>query len=95
MTDQEKRFLELVKQKEELKDKLTEVSEALDAVMTELKVGSMLQDPETLLVFKVVKPTGKFTYYSDIDYVRTAKEGERAGTLSKKEAESMGYVLKK
>jgi hypothetical protein len=42
----------------------------------------------------VVKPKGTFTYFKDLDYVRTAQEGERAGTLSKKEAESLGFALK-
>jgi hypothetical protein len=95
MTDQQKKFLELAKYHEQLKDKLDEVRKELEASMTDLGLGTVLQDPETLTVYKMVKPTGRFIYYYDIDYVRTAQEGERAGTLSKKEAEALGFMLKK
>lgn len=89
------RFLALAKQSEQLRDQLDQVREELNAAMADLGVGKLLQDPETGTVYKVVKPQGTFIYYRDIDYVRTAQEGERAGTLSKKEAEAAGFVLKK
>lgn len=91
----EKKFLDLAKYQEELKVKQDDVREQFNAAMEALGVGATLQDPETLTVYKIVKPSGTFMYYRDIDYVRTAQEGERAGTLSKKEAESLGFVLKK
>ena len=87
-------FLEAVKMVEGLKDALEVAYQQLNTAMTDLGVDAYVQDPETKLVYKIVKPKGTFTYYRDIDYVRTAKEGERAGTLSKKEAEEKGYSLK-
>lgn len=87
-------FVEAAKTVEDLKEQLDKAYEKLNTIMTELGVNTYTQDPETKLVYKIVKPKGTFTYYRDIDYVRTAKEGERAGTLSKKEAEEMGYSLK-
>lgn len=87
-------FLEAAKSVESLKDQLESAYEKLNASMSELGLDTYVQDPETKLVYKIVKPKGTFTYYRDIDYVRTAKEGERAGTLSKKEAEEKGYSLK-
>ena len=89
------KFVELCKYLEQLKEKTDEVRTELTTVMTLLGMGSTAQDPLTLAVYKIVKPTGTFTYYKDIDYVRTALEGERAGSLSKKEAESLGFALKK
>ena len=93
--EKQAKFLELAKYYEQLKEKVDEVRTELTATMLDLGIGSVLQDPHTLTVYKVVKPTGTFMYYRDVDYVRTALEGERAGTLSKKEAESLGFVLSK
>ena len=94
MNDKQSKFLEVAKYAEELAEKTAEVRKELNQLMLELGYGSVCQDPDTLTVYKIVKPNGKFTYYQDIDYVRTAQEGERAGTLSKKEAEALGFILK-
>lgn len=95
MTDQEKKFLDDAKYMEELQEKVAQTRDSLNASMQELGYGSYLQDPESGLVYKIVKPNGTFMYYKDIDYVRTAKATERAGTLSKKEAEEAGFVVLK
>jgi hypothetical protein len=89
------KFLDIAKYYEQLKEKMDEVREDLVKAMGELGVGTYAQDSETNVVYKIVKPTGTFVYYKDLDYVRTALEGERAGSLSKKEAEEQGFVLKK
>lgn len=94
MTEKQAKFLELAKYSEQLKEKSDEVRKELNQVMQELGYDVVLQDPDTLTVYKLVKPNGTFMYYRDIDYVRTAQIGERAGTLSKKEAEALGFVLK-
>lgn len=89
-------FLSLAKEYEATQEKINEIREKLNEKMEILGIDSYIQDPDTLLVYKVVKPTGTFMYYRDLDYKRTAKEGERGGTvLSKKEAEEAGFVLKK
>lgn len=93
--DSKQKFIELVRYYEELKDKTQQVRDELQNTMTSLGLNTYLQDPETMLVYKIVKPNGTFTYYKDIDYVRTAKDSERAGTLSKKEAEANNFTLKK
>ena len=88
------KFLKQVKEYEELKDKLEEVRAELTASMAEIGMNAYFQDQETDLVYKIVKPKGTFISYKDIDYVRTAKEGERQGSLSKKEAQEKGFILK-
>ena len=93
--DQENIFLTLVKEQERLKDLLSTNNEELQNFLKDLTLGEYVQDPETCLVYKIVKPTGRFVYYNDRDYVRTAKATERAGTLSKKEAEEAGFTLLK
>lgn len=91
----EEKFLSLAKYYEELKEKMDEVRTQLDEAMADVGVDTYVQDPETSLVYKVVQPKGRYVYYHSLDFVRTAKEGERAGSLSKKEAEEAGFVLKK
>lgn len=87
-------FIRLAKQAEELQEKLNEVRNQLNTVMVELKEGTYIQDPETLAVYKIVKPLGRFVHYVDLDYKRTALAGEKGGTvLSKKEAQEAGFVL--
>lgn len=96
MSNAQAKFVELATQIETMRDALSAKHEELEAVMKELGVDTYVQDPATLLVYKIVKPTGTFMYYRDIDYKRTAKEGERGGTvLAKKEAEEQGFNLKK
>lgn len=93
MSIQIERFLKAAKEYETVKDQLTKVSEELQAVLTDTPVGTYIQDAETGLVYKTVVPNGTFIYFKKLDYVRTAKEGERAGTLSKKEAEGAGFKV--
>lgn len=87
------RFLEIAKSYEALQEQIAQIREELAQSLAELGVGTYVQDPETGLVYKVAKPNGTFIYFKDIDYIRTAKPSERAGTLSKKEAEAAGFKL--
>lgn len=92
------KFLELAKRAEKLYDELKQTQEELAAEMRVLGVEKYIQDPETLAVYKTIKPTGTFVSFKDIDYKRTLMEGEKGGgptVLAKKEAEEQGFVLKK
>jgi hypothetical protein len=93
--DLKEKFLMLAKQLEEQIDALNKTREELTQTMTELQIGTYIQDPDTLAVYKIVEPNGTFTYYRKIDYKRTALEGEKGGNpLSKKEALEVGFILK-
>lgn len=89
------KFLDLAVQMESLTDQVNVLREALNEEMKVMGIGKMVQDSSSGLVYKIVEPNGQFTYFKKIDYVRTAKESERAGSLSKKEAESSGFRLSK
>lgn len=91
--DNQNRFLELVTEYERLKGEMKKFREEMDQVMRSLDYGTYVQDPATLIVYKIVEPKGTFIEYKTIDYVRTAKPTERQGSLSKKEAEEAGFVL--
>ena len=89
-------FIDLAKRMEKLSDEMQVVRDGLEVAMKELGVGKMVQDPETMAVYKVIEPMGTFTYFRKIDYKRTALEGEKGGTvLAKKEATEAGFVLSK
>lgn len=89
------RFLSIAKKFEELQEEVSAIRLELNAAMNDLGIGSYAQDPDTGLVYKIVKPNGRFVFFSDLDYTRTAKPSERAGTLSKKEAEEAGFTVMK
>ncbi len=95
MTDAQKKFLEISKRYEELVEELKVLKPELQAAMTEIGIGTMFQDPETMLVYKIEVPKGKYQYFDPIDYVRTKKDTETKGDLSKKAAEEAGFVLSK
>jgi hypothetical protein len=67
----------------------------LEVAMKDLGLETFVQDPTTLLVYQIVKPNGNFVYYRDIDYIRTKKTEEKAGSLSAKKAQEAGFVLAK
>lgn len=91
---QQQRFFELAERLEQIDDERVKVLQELDVVMKNLGLDTYHQDPDTGLVYKIEKPKGTYTYFKDIDYKRTAKPGERGGTvLSKKEAEERGFTI--
>lgn len=90
------RLFALVEAHENLKAQLKTSSEELEQVLADLGVNTYHQDPATGLVYKVYVPDGTFVYFKKIDYKRTAKQGEKGGTvLSKTEAQEAGFVLSK
>jgi len=92
MDDKEK-FFELSQEYEQLKDKLEVVRKEMEEALVQIGYETYFQDPNTLVVYKVVMPRGQFVPFTKISYERTTLPGETRGTLSKKEAESKGFVL--
>ena len=92
MEEKQKKFIKLAKKKEELVKQIKEVSEELDEVMAEVGEGTYIQCSEGL-VFKIQKWKGKFVTPQNLEYVRTKREGESRGTLSKKEAFEKGFKI--
>ena len=93
LTDQQKKFIELTKQLESIKEKRKEISSELESLANEIGVGSSFQDPSDNTVFEIVIPDGKYMYFDKIDYARTRRDGERSGSLSLKRAKELGYNL--
>ena len=93
LTENMKKFLELEKQKENVKKYFEDLRVATEAVSTEIGVGGMFQDPSDGTVFKIVEPEGKFVTFDKISYVRTRRPHEARGDLSVKDAEAAGFSV--
>lgn len=93
LTDQQKKFIEVTKQLELLKEKRKEIGSQLEELANSLGIGASFQDPEDKTVFEIVVPEGKYMYFDKVDYVRTRREGERSGSLSLKRAKELGFEL--
>jgi hypothetical protein len=94
MTDAQKRFVTLEKQKSEVKKFFESLKEATEAVAKEVGINGYFQD-EDGTVYKVVEPDGKFVTFEKISYVRTRRMDEARGDLSLKEAEAAGFSVQK
>lgn len=92
MTDAQKKFVELEKKKEEVKKYFDDLKAATEAVAAEIGMNGYFQD-EAGIVYKIVKPAGRFVSYEDISYNRTRRPGEKKGDLSMKEAREAGYKV--
>lgn len=90
MTENQKKFVELEKQKEEVKAYFDQLKAAVESVAKEVGINGYFQDEEGT-VYKVVEPEGKFVTYDKISYVRTRRVNEKRGDLSLKEAEEAGF----
>ena len=88
----EQRFLELAERSEELKRQQKEVRNELEQVMLQLGVGHVIKDNNGI-VWRIQEYSGQFVYPQVVEFVRTKKEGETKGTLSKKEADELCQKL--
>jgi len=94
MTPTQERFVVLEKRKDEYKQWLQELQEATQAVADEIGgVNKYFQDEESGIVYRMIKPTGRYVHYEEWSYLRTKREGETKGTLSIKEAKEQGFVI--
>lgn len=84
------KFIELEKKKDEVKKYFEELQLAIAAVEAEIGIDGMFQDAQGIC-YKIVVPEGKFVHFEKLSYERTRRPGERAGTLSLKEAKERGF----
>lgn len=96
MTENQKRFVSLEKQKEQIKAFFESLSEAVAAVEKEVGVGGFFQDEEGT-VYKIVEPDGKYVPFEKLSYLRTRRLTEERSPLplALKEAEAAGYNVPK
>jgi hypothetical protein len=84
-------FLALVKETEEKLKEWRQSRRKLEDCMRILPLGMIFQDPNDKIVYQIMAPSGVFVEFKNIDYIRTRKEGEKAGTLSIVAAKEAGF----
>jgi hypothetical protein len=89
----QKKFIELSRKVEALKNELKEANSQIEGILVEIGVGSSFQDPTDGTVFEVVIPKGTFVSFKTIDYERTKREGETKGSLSLTRAKELGFKV--
>jgi len=88
------RIIMLAKEREVLAEKAKEVSKQLEEALLVAGVSdTMFQDPETKIVYQVIKPKGTFIAFKEIDYIRTRKSVDEKGDLSMEKAMAAGFDL--
>lgn len=75
-----------------IKQYYEERRDALDRLIAEKGLGHYFQDGEGI-VYKTAEADGRFVYYERAEIRRTKRAGERAGSLSVKEATEAGFDL--
>lgn len=92
MTEAQKRFVALDKQKAAYKEFMEEYTQAVNNLKEEMGIGGHFQDSEGI-VYQMADCAGKFMYFDKYEVKRTKRNGERAGTLSMKKAGELGYTV--
>lgn len=92
MTEAQKKFVELDKKKAEYKQFMEEYTDAVQQLKDEMGLTGHFQDYEGT-VYQVEECPGKFVYFDKYEVKRTRRDGERAGSLSLKKAQELGYEV--
>lgn len=86
LTPAQARLIELDLKKPEIKAYYEELETVIAEVAAEIGVNAYFEAPDGT-VFKIVKSTGTFVSFKDLDFERTKRADEKRGTLSVKEAQ--------
>jgi hypothetical protein len=86
-------MIELDRRKDEVKKFYEEYKQTLEALVKEHGVGHAFQD-EIGIVYQLSEAEGKWVNFDKFNLDRTRREGEKAGSLSLKKAEELGFTVK-
>ena len=93
MSPLHQKLIELDRRKDEVKKFYEEYKVTLEALVKEHGVGHAFQD-EVGIVYQLAEPDGKWVNFDKYSLDRTRREGEKAGTLSMKKAQELGFEVK-
>jgi lipoate-protein ligase B len=92
LTDKQKRFVELERRKDEIKQYYADLETATIELIAEHGLNSYFQD-EHQIVYKLVECDGRWVKFDRVGYVRTKRPDEKSGSLSVKEAKEHGFQI--
>jgi hypothetical protein len=87
------KLIELDRRKDEVKKFFEEYKETLEALVKEHGVGHAFQD-DAGIVYQLAEANGKWVAFDKFNLERTKREGEKAGSLSVKRAQELGFEVK-
>jgi hypothetical protein len=87
------KLIELDRRKDEVKKFFEEYKETLEALVKEHGVGHAFQD-DAGIVYQLAEANGKWVAFDKFNLERTKREGEKAGTISVKRAQELGFEVK-
>jgi hypothetical protein len=93
LTDAQRRLIDLDLQKPIIDKYYEDLEQAVKDVQAEIGLDGMFQADDGI-VYQIVKPAGTFISYKDVNFIRTKRADERAGSLSVKKAEEAGFSVK-
>jgi len=93
MTPLHMKMVELDRRKDEVKKFFEEYKITMEALVAEFGVGHVWQD-EVGIVYQLNEASGKWVSFDKFNLDRTKREGEKAGSLSVKKAEELGFTVK-
>jgi len=86
LTEAMRTLIALDLRKKEIEEYYQALEVAIELVAQEIGVNGYFQAPDGI-VYKIVKPEGRYVMFRELDFVRTKRASEERGTLSQKEAE--------
>jgi len=92
LSDTHKRYIELDKQKDEIKKFYDELKAVTEKLVEENGVDHYFQDADGT-VYKTIVPDGTFVHFKKFEVKRTRRGEEKKGELSMTEAREQGFVV--
>lgn len=92
LTDKQKRFIELDKQKILFNQFQEQYALAIKELAQEMGINNHFQDDENT-VYQIAELEGKFFHFERYEVKRTRRKDERAGSLSLIKAKELGYSV--
>lgn len=92
LTDKQKRFIELDKQRVLFKEFQEQYALAVNALAQEMGINSHFADADGT-VYQITESEGKWVPFEKFEVKRTRRKDERAGSLSLAKAKELGYSV--
>ena len=90
LSETQRKFIELDKQKAHYKKFIEDYQQAVRDVIKEVGIGAHFQDGEGT-VYQTAEAEGRYVHFDKFEVNRTRRPGEKSGSLALKTAKELGY----